>query len=50
MDETPGEAGTSWQVDMGQVSDIEGGDISETIKAVEKLMEAGALEALFPVP
>ncbi len=44
MDETPGEEGTSWQVDMGQAADIEGGNISEAIKAVEESLEA--LESL----
>jgi len=35
-----------WNVIMGTVADLHGGDISETIKATEKLMISGALEAL----
>ena len=49
MDESPSAEGTAWQVDMGQASELEGGDLSAAIEAAGKVMMEGVLEALLPV-
>lgn len=42
--------GEFWDVSMGSQNQLEGGDITATIEAMEKAMMSGALEAVVEMP